>query len=100
MLERADDAASAASGAGKISKNGGTRLHGKLADGRAFSAGSTVAKNGDYPFYLSLHHGDETVIGWISFSASQPETAGTVIWVNSGTNNFERKLLAASAPLP
>jgi len=100
MLERADDAASAASGAGRISKNGGTRLHGKLADGRAFSAGSTVAKNGDYPFYLSLHHGDETVIGWISFSAGQPETAGTVIWVNSGTNNFARKLLAASAPLP
>jgi thermitase len=101
MLERADDAASAASGAGRIAKNGGTRLRGKLVDGRPFSAGSTVAKNGDYPFYLSLHHGDETVIGWISFSTGQPETAGTVIWIsNEATNNFARKLIAAAAPLP
>jgi subtilisin family serine protease len=99
ILERADTLASAAAGAGHISKSGHASMHGKLSDGRSFSSGSTLSLTGDYPFYLSMHRGSEIVIGWISFSAArQAQTAGTVVWLNSGTNTFARELVAASAP--
>jgi hypothetical protein len=70
-----------------------------LDDGRAFGAGSSLARNGDYPFYLSLNRGQEIVIGWLNFpAAGTPTASGTVLWVRSGTNSFAATLQAASAP--
>lgn len=97
-LSRADQS-EAADGLSKISANGATRVRGTLVDGRAFSTASALSRNGDCPFYLSLNHGTEVVIGWLNFPASQgPSANGTVLWVKSGTNSFAATLQAASVP--
>jgi hypothetical protein len=88
-----------ATGASRISPGGSTRVHGRLADGRPFSAGSTLSKSGYYPFYVSLQRATEIVIGWLNFpSGTVPDAGGTVLWVNNGTNAFARTLQAAAAP--
>jgi hypothetical protein len=91
-------ASSAAAGQGRIAPNGSANVHGSLSDRRHFMTGSTLSKNGDYPFYLSLNHGNEVVIGWLNFPAGQPAASGgNVLWVNTGTNSFARTLQAASS---
>ncbi len=100
ILERADDTAvTAATGSSVISRGGRARVKGRLDDGRAFSAASVLARDGDYPFYLSLRQGNEVVIGWLNFPAAPaPDASGTVLWVRSGTSTFAAALQAASAP--
>ena len=96
VLERAQDTETAAAGQSRIFASGTTAVRGKLSDGRAFSTSSALAKNGDYPFYLSLNRGTEMVIGWLNFAAGQAPTAsGTVLWVKTGTNAFATTLQAA-----
>ena len=74
-------------------------MRGKLNDGRSFSTSNALAKNGNYPFYLSLNHGTEMVIGWLNFAAGQgPIASGTVQWINTGTNAFATTLQAAPGP--
>ncbi len=97
-LSRSDDT-EAANGLSKIAANGMTRVRGTLVDGRAFATASDLSKTGDCPFYLSLNHGTEVVIGWLNFPIGQgPSANGTVLWVKSGTNSFAATLQAASAP--
>jgi subtilisin family serine protease len=99
VLERAPDNSSAASGLSRISLGGAANVRGKLNDGRSFSTSNALAKNGDYPFYLSLNHGTEMVIGWLNFAAGQgPIASGTVQWINTGTNAFATTLQAAPGP--
>ncbi|MBI3852785.1 MAG: S8 family serine peptidase [Verrucomicrobia bacterium] len=100
ILENTDASASVlAAGASKISSSGAIGVRGKLADGRPFGARSTLAKNGDSPFYLSLDHGNEVVIGWVNFSTGpSPIASGTVHWVKRGANALAATLRAASAP--
>jgi len=100
VLEQANDPEMiAATGASFISRNGGVRVNGRLADGRAFSRGSVLSRNGDCPFYLPLRQGTEIVIGWLGFPATPAAAAdGTVLWVRTGTNAFAATLQAASAP--
>ena len=99
LQEEAGAASAAAAGTSVIHRSGATRVRGKLSDGRVFSAGSLLAKNGDYPFYLSLNHGNELVIGWLNFPPTNAPTAsGTVLWVRNGTNGFAATLQAASTP--
>ncbi|MEY2430056.1 MAG: thermitase [Verrucomicrobiota bacterium] len=98
VLQRADNSAMAASASSSISSGGAVRVHGKLGDGRPFSAGSTLAKNGDYPFFLSLNRSGEIVIGWLNFPAMQnPAISGAVVWLKTGTNTLATVLQAASA---
>ena len=93
-LSRSDDTA-AASGLSKIAVNGVTRVRGTLVDGRPFATASALSKSGDCPFYLSLNHGTEVVIGWLNFPIGQgPSANGTVLWVKSGTNSFAATLQA------
>ena len=94
VLEQSDSTTLAVgTGSTRISLSGTIRVHGKLVDGRSFSASSTLAKNGDYPFYLSFNHGMEIIIGWLNFPAGeQSSSSGTVFWVNSGTNAFTKSL--------
>ena len=100
ILERAADARfTAATGLSAIAKGGTARLKGKLEDGRAFSAGSMLARNGDCALYLSLDRGSEVVIGWLNFPATPlPAASGTVLWVRTGANAFAATLRATSAP--
>jgi hypothetical protein len=99
VLERAPDNSTAASGLSRISLSGATNVRGQLNDGRSFSTSSALAKNGDCPFYLSLNHGAEMVIGWLNFAAGQgPIASGTVLWIKTGTNAFATTLQAAPGP--
>ena len=99
ILERADDPnVTAATGASTISASGVTKVKGRLQDQRPFSASSLLAKNGDYPFYLSFQRGNEVAIGWMNFPSPTPTASGTVFWVCTGTNAFETTLEATSAP--
>lgn len=99
VLQRTETPGSAAaSGLCRISASGTAAARGKLEDGRAFAATSLLAKNGDYPFFLSLNRGGEVLIGWLNFPAGPalgPE--GTVFWVKAGTNGFAT-MLRAQAP--
>ena len=98
VLERADNSAMAATASSSISSGGTVRVHGRLGDGRPFTAGSTLAKNGDYPFFLSLNRGGEIVIGWLNFPATQsPAISGAVMWLKAGTNTLATVLQAAAA---
>jgi subtilisin family serine protease len=98
VLQAAENAlVTAATGSSSISTAGAAKVKGRLSDGRAFSVGSLLAKNGDCPFYLSFNRGSEAVIGWLNFPAS-PAASGTVLWVRTGTNAFMATLTAASAP--
>jgi subtilisin family serine protease len=97
-LQRTETAATVGSGNTAIAAGGTIRIKGKLADGRAFSAGSMLAKNGDCPLYVGLSKGSETVIGWLNFPAfSTTAASGTVAWVRTGTNAFTTTLRATSA---
>ncbi|HEY2084285.1 MAG TPA: hypothetical protein VGI88_16005, partial [Verrucomicrobiae bacterium] len=99
ILQRADNTTvEAGVGAGKISTGGAANVSGSLDDGTKFRTASLLAKNGDCPFYLSLSHGNEVVIGWLNFpKTADPTASGTVLWVQSGTNTFSAQLQAASA---
>ena len=99
VLEPADNAeTAAATGASRISTSGSARVRGKLSDGRAFGTASSLARNGDCPFYLSLNRGSEVVIGWLNFPAGPaPLANGTVLWVKTGTNAFAATLTASAA---
>ena len=89
---------SVAKGLYTISTMGRTIVTGALKDGRKFNLASSLARTGDFPFYLALSK-TEAVIGWLSFPAGPALAAsGTVDWVKSGTNAFTVMLQAASAP--
>jgi subtilisin family serine protease len=92
------DTSDAATGVSRIKPSGATQVRGQLLDGRRFSTASTLAKNGDYPFYLSLHQGSEILIGWLNFPAGEPSLcSGTVVWSSFGTNAFATSLKVDSA---
>ncbi len=97
-LERTDAGAAAIAVAStRISSAGAAKIHGKRGDGHAFSASSTIARNGNYPFYLSINRGSEVLIGWLTFSAGQiPTTTGSVLWLKRGTNGFSASLEATT----
>lgn len=97
VLEQAENSVAAATGSSVIGTSGSARVKGRLSDGRVFSTGSRLAKNGDCPLYLSLSRGSEAVIGWLNFPASPAPTAsGTVVWVQTGTNAFAATLQATA----
>lgn len=99
LQEENNTAVQAGVGRGVIAKSGAASVSGSLDDGTKFQTTSMLAKNGDCPFYLSRNNGNEIVIGWLNFPATpNPTASGTVLWVNSGTNNFTAQLQAASAP--
>ena len=97
VLERTHDSATVAAGLSRISAGGITTVRGNLSDGRRFATSSALSRNGDCPFYLSLNHGNEVVIGWLNFPSGSPAASGTVSWVQTGTNAFATTLQASSA---
>ncbi len=97
-LQQVDNASTTATGLSRISPGGNVTVHGILGDGRRFVTASTLAKDGEYPFYLSLHRGSEIVIGWLNFpTGAEPAAGGSVVWLNTGTNAFTRSLQVSSS---
>jgi subtilisin family serine protease len=87
----------AATGASLIRRSGAASLRGWLSDGRAFTRSTTLARDGDCPFYLSLNRGTEVVVGWLNFPPGPvPAAGGTVVWVRTGTNAFATTLQVAA----
>jgi hypothetical protein len=99
-LQQTDSADSSVAGTSRISKAGIVSVRGKIGDRQRFMTSSSLAENGDYPFYLSLNHGTELVIGWLNFPAArEPAAGGSVVWSNTGTNAFARSLQVSSSSL-
>jgi hypothetical protein len=87
----------AATGVSRISRGGRAAIHGKLTTGQSFGIGTSIAKNGDCPFYVSWERGNQIVIGWLNFpSQTTPLASGTVQWFNTGANAFATTLNATS----
>lgn len=98
LLERIEPSATVATGLGRVTTTGRALVGGTLGDGRRFRAANALAKNGDYPLYLSLSRGTEVVIGWLNFPAGASDpAAGTMAWVKSGANSFAATLQATGA---
>jgi subtilisin family serine protease len=92
-------AVTAATGTSHIARNGFATVHGRLSNGPSFRVASSLAKNGDCPFYVSLNHGGEIVIGWLNFASQAPNVSGrTVLLVNSTPVLAATALTATSAP--
>ena len=68
-----------ASASARISAAGTVSFSGALADSRRFSKSSALGSDGEAPFYLSLNHGHELLIGWLNFGdGSSPAVGGQI----------------------
>ena len=71
----------------RINTTGQVRFQGSLNEHK-FSMATSLAQNGDCPFYVSLRVGSEAIIGWLSFTNETTLSSGTnLFWVRSGTNS-------------
>lgn len=83
----------------KITASGLVTLRGALSDDHKFKSANTLAKTGDYPFYLPLGNGSEVVIGWLAIPARPSNAvAGNLACLRTGTNALATTVQAA--PLP
>jgi hypothetical protein len=65
-----------------VKKKGRLKFAGSLADGTKVSQSSTVSKDGLWPFYVSLYHGDGAIYSWIQLNGSVDEdVSGEVTWI-------------------
>ena len=58
-----------------------------LNSGRRFSISATLAKDGDFPFYIPIAT-NEVMIGWLNFSPPPVTVTGEISWMRSGTGAF------------
>lgn len=65
-----------------VDKAGRLRFAGSLADGTKVSQSSRVAKNGQWPLYVSLYHGEGALYAWMLLNPSEDkELEGDVTWI-------------------
>jgi hypothetical protein len=65
-----------------VDKTGRVRFSGSLADATKISQSSMVSKNGQWPLFISLYHGQGLVLSWVTFSdASTTDFSGDVSWI-------------------
>jgi hypothetical protein len=65
-----------------VSKSGAISMSGSLADDTGVSQSATVSQAARWPFYLSLYSGQGLVLGWLTFTNSDPpELGGDVTWI-------------------
>ena len=89
VLQREDNALVIGTNTVKIITSGQAQLRGSLTDGRKFSMATSLAQNGDCPFYVSLRPGSEAIFGWLNFPTNTTSSFGSnLFWVKSGTNGF------------
>jgi hypothetical protein len=63
-----------------VSPLGVASMSGTLADGRAFTAGATVSKDGELPIYVPLLSGTGSLAGRAAFDAETGLLDGAVLW--------------------
>jgi hypothetical protein len=77
-----------------VGRSGAVSIEGKLTDGRTFSQFTVLSSNGDLPFYVSLSHGVEVMIGVLNLSGSPPAVTGSLFWSKAEANGFSTTLVA------
>jgi plastocyanin len=82
----------------RIGLIGDVLINGKVTNGPAFSQATALSQDGDFPFYVSLSHGVEVVIGVLNASGSPAAVTGSVFWSKAETNGFSTTLVAAPGP--
>jgi plastocyanin len=91
-LFRADDPAiSVANVTANISAAETANIALAMRDSRHFNTAATLARNGDFPFYIPMS-AREVMIGWLNFSPPPVTVTGEIGWVRSGTNGFSELL--------
>ena len=64
-----------------VDKTGKVRLTGSLADGSKASQSALVSASGEFPIFIALNGGAETVLGWITFTNSDSaDLTGSITW--------------------
>jgi len=65
-----------------ISTAGAVALSGSVADGTAFRQAASLGLGGEWPIYVSLNGGKDSILGWIT---NQPGSGlvGTVSWIKT-----------------
>lgn len=58
---------------------GNVKVAGALADGTAISQGTTMSKDGDWPFYVPLYAKKGVILSWLTF-ADTNNAAGNAAW--------------------
>ncbi|MEP6662111.1 MAG: hypothetical protein ABJC04_00480 [Verrucomicrobiota bacterium] len=72
-----------------VNATGNLTFKGVLADGTKISQRVPIAKNGDWPFYVSLYRGGGFVLSRISISTNVPALTGTNHWIKqAGAGGF------------
>ena len=65
-----------------VDKAGRIRMAGLLADGTKISQSATLARNGNWPFYVPLYGGSGSTIGWLTFATTPTnDLAGELFWL-------------------
>jgi hypothetical protein len=65
-----------------VSKAGRIRFAGSLADGTKVTQAATVAKGGQWPFYLPLYQGQGAMYAWLLFNGStNSDISDAVTWI-------------------
>ena len=80
----------------RIYPSGSVTVAFRLPDGRSFPHSTRLAANGDLPFYRWLSRAPELMTGWLNLPAGSTNAAGTLVWVNTGTNGFALRLTPAA----
>jgi plastocyanin len=76
-----------------VHRSGTVLVEGKLTNGRTFSQSTALSSEGDLPFYLSLSHGVEVMIGVLNVSGSPAAVTGSLFWSKAEANGFSTTLL-------
>ena len=67
-----------------VSDAGALRMSGLLADGSRMTQSTSLSKDGQWPFYVSLYKGKGSVLGWIHFVSTETNNvSGDVSWIKS-----------------
>ncbi|MDB6027335.1 MAG: hypothetical protein JWM68_3558 [Verrucomicrobiales bacterium] len=62
-----------------IDSSGNVRVSGALSDGTVLTQGTTVSKNGDWPFYAPLYTGKGFILSWVTL-ANTNDLGGDFSW--------------------
>lgn len=71
-------------GAVIVGAAGNVSVSGKLGDKTSFGQATSLSKNGQWPFYVSLYRGQGLVLGWVTFT-NRPTSSleGEINWINT-----------------
>jgi hypothetical protein len=65
-----------------VAKNGTVTFSGALGDGTKITQTAQLSQSGQWPLYVSLYHGQGSVVGWITLPAGLSNNlTGNLIWV-------------------